>query len=370
MSNDSRIDSRQLEVLRAIIEEFVVSSEPVGSKALAGRQGLGVSPATIRNDMAILEDAGLITQPHTSAGRIPTNRGYRLFVDRLTEVKPMSSAERRAIETFLEGAHDLDEIVARTVRLLAQVTKQVALVQYPSLTRSRVRYIEIIALGADRVMIVLITDTGRIEQSVVELGESITEDLLVDFRNRINSMVEGQPLSVVADQLAQFTQAYVARDRALATLLVTSLIEMAVEKAEERVVLSGTSNLVRSTADFSAEIHSVLEALEEQVVLLRLVSDIDSNQSLTSNTSNTSNKESLSDLLTVRIGEEQLDSKLQKTSLIAATYGSGAAVGVLGPTRMDYANSMRSVRAVARYLTRYIAQYESGETESSPKGRG
>lgn len=344
MKEDSRIDSRQLQVLRAIIEEFVASNEPVGSKALAQRRGLGVSPATIRNDMAILEDAGLITHPHTSAGRIPTHRGYRLFVDRLTEVKPMSAAERRAIESFLEGAHDLDEIVARTVRLLAQVTKQVALVQYPSLNRSKVRHIEIIALTPQRMMIVLITDTGRVEQSVVELGESVSEELLVDIRNRINTIVENQPLSVVAERLAQFATAYSPRDRVTATLLVTSLIEMAVEKAEERVVLAGTSNLVRSTGDFSAEVHSVLEALEEQVVLLRLVSDIESGN------------DQLFDALTVRIGDEQMDAKLKETSLIATSYGGGAAVGVLGPTRMDYANSMRSVRAVARYLARYLEE--------------
>lgn len=344
MKEDSRIESRQLQVLRAIIEEFVASNEPVGSKVLAQRRGLGVSPATIRNDMAILEDAGLITQPHTSAGRIPTHRGYRFFVDRLTEVKPMSAAERRAIESFLEGAHDLDEIVARTVRLLAQVTKQVALVQYPSLNRSKVRHIEIIALTPQRMMIVLITDTGRVEQSVVELGESMSDELLIDIRNRINSIVENQPLSVVAERLAQFAAAYSPRDRVTATLLVTSLIEMAVEKAEERVVLAGTSNLVRSTGDFSAEVHSVLEALEEQVVLLRLVSDIDDGN------------DRLFDALTVRIGDEQMDAKLKETSLIATSYGGGAAVGVLGPTRMDYANSMRSVRAVARYLARYLEE--------------
>ena len=359
MKEDSRIESRQLEVLRAIIEEFVASNEPVGSKALSQRRGLGVSPATIRNDMAILEDAGLITQPHTSAGRIPTNRGYRLFVDRLAEVKPMSTAERRAIETFLEGAHDLDEIVTRTVRLLAQVTKQVALVQYPSLTRSKVRHIEIISLTPQRVMIVLITDTGRVEQSVVEFGENVSEELLIDFRNRINSMVENQPLSVVAERLSQFASAYSSRDRITATLLVTSLIELAVEKAEERVVLSGTANLVRG--DFSAEIHPVLEALEEQVVLLRLVSDIESESSIES----AKGSESLSDALTVRIGEEQADAKLRKTSLVATSYGGGAAVGVLGPTRMDYANSMRSVRAVARYLSRYLAQYSEEYSEES-----
>jgi heat-inducible transcriptional repressor len=346
MKEDSRIETRQLEVLRAIIDEYVASNEPVGSKVLADRRNLGVSPATIRNDMALLEDAGFITQPHTSAGRIPTNRGYRLFVDRLADLKPMSSAERRAIENFLEGAHDLDEIVARTVKLLAQVTKQVALVQYPSLNRSKVRHIEMISLTPARVMIVLITDTGRVEQSVVELGDDLADELLVDIRNRINSLVENQPLSVVAERLAEISNAYLGRDRVIATLLVTSLIELAVEKAEERVVLAGTSNLVRSNQDFTAQVHSVLEALEEQVVLLRLVSDVEITQT----------GDSPLDALTVRIGDEQSEAKLKETSLIATSYGGGAAVGVLGPTRMDYANSMRSVRAVARYLARYLEE--------------
>ena len=116
------LDDRKLEVLRAIVEDFVSTNEPVGSKALAERHGLGVSPATVRNDMAALEDEGYITHPHTSAGRIPTDRGYRLFVDRLSQVKPLSPPERRAIQSFLEGAVDLDDVVRRSVRLLSQLT--------------------------------------------------------------------------------------------------------------------------------------------------------------------------------------------------------------------------------------------------------
>ena len=131
------LEDRKLEVLRAIVTDFVSSNEPVGSKALAERHGLGVSPATVRNDMAALEDEGYITHPHTSAGRIPTDKGYRLFVDRLSTVKPLSGAERRAIQSFLEGAVDLDDVVRRTVRLLAQLTQQVAVVQYPSLAAQR-----------------------------------------------------------------------------------------------------------------------------------------------------------------------------------------------------------------------------------------
>jgi heat-inducible transcriptional repressor len=129
------MSSRRLEILRAIVEEYVSTQEPVGSKSIADRHSLGISPATIRNEMAVLEDEGLITQPHTSAGRIPTDLGYRVFVDKLATVKPLSAAERRAIETFLEGALDLDDVVMRTVRLLADVTKQVAVVQYPTMVK-------------------------------------------------------------------------------------------------------------------------------------------------------------------------------------------------------------------------------------------
>ena len=158
------LDDRKLAVLRAIVEDYVSTTEPVGSKSLVDRHNLDVSPATIRNDMAVLEEQGYIAQPHTSAGRIPTDKGYRLFVDRLSGIKPLSAAERRAIETFLAGAYDLDDVVTRTVRLLAQLTRQVAVVQYPSLTRSAVRHIELVPIAPQRLLLVLITDTGRVEQ--------------------------------------------------------------------------------------------------------------------------------------------------------------------------------------------------------------
>src|SRR4051794_26159885 len=191
-------EDRRLAVLRAIVEDYVVTREPVGSKALVDRHGLGVSPATVRNDMAALEEEGLIAQPHTSAGRIPTDKGYRFFVDRLTQIKPMSVAERRAISTFLEGAHDLDDVVQRSVRLLAQLTQQVAIVQYPSLARSSVRHVELIQLASTRLLIVLILSTGRVEQRVIELPLELGEDSLADLRTRINRGATGQPITLAA----------------------------------------------------------------------------------------------------------------------------------------------------------------------------
>src|SRR3954467_5565831 len=183
------LDDRKLAVLRAIVEDYVSTNEPVGSKTLVERHQLGVSPATVRNDMATLEDEGYIAQPHTSAGRVPTDKGYRLFVDRLSSVKPLTSAERRAIESFLGGAVDLDDVVGRTVRLLAQLTHQVAVVQYPSLTRSSVRHLELVPISVLLVLVVLITDTGRGERRTCALPDPLGEDDVGVLRSRFNNQI-------------------------------------------------------------------------------------------------------------------------------------------------------------------------------------
>ena len=163
------VSERSLEVLRVIVQDYVASREPVGSKTIVERHSFGVSAATIRNDMAQLEEEELIAAPHTSSGRVPTDKGYRVFVDQLTDLRPLTAAQRQAIETFLGQSVDLDDVLARTVRLLSQLTNQVALAQYPSFGSARVRHIELVALGATRIMTVLITDTGRVDQRLLEL---------------------------------------------------------------------------------------------------------------------------------------------------------------------------------------------------------
>jgi len=333
------MESRQLEILRAIVEEYVATEEPVGSRSIAERHGLGISSATIRNEMAVLEEAGLITQPHTSAGRIPTDKGYRLFVDKLAKIKPLSAAERRAIETFLEGANDLDDVVMRTVRLLAQVTKQVAVVQYPMITKSKVRHIELLLLTSRRLMLVLITNTGRVEQRVLELPYSLAEKSLSELKTKMNNLVVGKSMADVSNSLESILESLSREERTSSALIISNLIEMSLEKPEERVVLAGTANLTRSGSEVSSDIHGVLETLEEQVVLLRLLSD--SGESMR-----------------VRIGSEQPEKSLKTTSLVTMGYGNDGnslgALGVLGPTRMDYSASMSAVQAVARYVGRFI----------------
>jgi heat-inducible transcriptional repressor len=336
----SVLDDRKLAVLRAIVEDYVSTNEPVGSKNLVDRHNLDVSPATIRNDMAVLEEQGFIVQPHTSAGRVPTDKGYRLFVDRLSGVKPFSVAERRAIETFLAGAYDLDDVVMRTVRLLAQLTRQVAVVQYPSLTRSSVRHIELVPLADRRLLLVLITDTGRVEQRAVDLPGPSPEESITHLRALLNACLDGRRLTEVASVVADLPERVDPYDRSNAAAVFSVILETLVERHEERVVVGGAANL--APADFSKGLQEVLEALEEQVVLMRLLGE-SADQAR----------------VTVRIGAENQVEGLQSASMVATGYGSGelalARLGVLGPTRMDYPTAMGAVRAVARYVGQILA---------------
>ncbi len=329
------LDDRKLSVLRAIVEDFVRTHEPVGSKALVERHSLGVSPATIRNDMAALEEEGFIAQPHTSAGRIPTDKGYRLFVDRLSQVKPLSPAERRAIEKFLSGAVDLDDVMRRSVRLLAQITRQVALVQYPSLTSSALRHVEVVSLSEHRLLLVLIADSGRIEQRIVEVPTALSEDDLARLRTLVNESVDGEPLASLSERVTDLPERFDEAARPAVSIVLAALLETVVERHEERIVMGGTANLARYVDGFDS-LEPVLEALEEQMVLMRLLGAAGA------------------DSVSVTIGHENLVASMSSTSVISAGYGPNqgtvARIGVVGPTHMDYPSTMASVRAVARYL--------------------
>ncbi|BCO35415.1 heat-inducible transcriptional repressor HrcA [Mycobacterium heckeshornense] len=332
-------EERRFEVLRAIVADFVATKEPIGSKALVERHNLGVSSATVRNDMAVLEAEGYITQPHTSSGRVPTEKGYREFVDRLEDVKPLSAAERRAIQKFLESGVDLDDVLRRAVRLLAQLTRQVAIVQYPTLSTSTVRHLEVIALTPARLLMVVITDTGRVDQRIVELGDVIDEHQLSQLRDMLGQALEGKKLAAASAAVAELAE-HLDGAGGLGDAVgraATVLVESLVEHNEERLLMGGTANLTRNTADFGGSLRSILEALEEQVVVLRLLA-----------------AQQEAGKVTVRIGHETEAEEMAATSVVSTAYGTHDTIyggmGVLGPTRMDYPGTIATVAAVAMYI--------------------
>lgn len=338
------LQDRTLEVLRAIVQDYINTKEPVGSKTLVDRHNFGVSSATIRNDMALLEEEELIVAPHTSSGRVPTDKGYRLFVDRLSEVKPLSSAERAAIETLLTASSDLEETLAKTVRLLSQLTNQVAMVQFPTLGKSQVRNIELLSITDFKVLILLVADTGRIEQHMIDTPEGYEIEDLAEIRARLNAALAGRQLASVEGLLASFSEDFAPNRRALVSRVVNGLLESVDANRTEKLLLAGTGNLARREDDFVGSITPVLDAIEEQVVLLRLMSEMQSEQHGVG----------------VRIGRESGVLGLTETSLVVAGYeNQGAEVaklGVLGPTRMDYSGNIAAIRAVARYLTKILGE--------------
>jgi len=336
------VSDRSLEVLRVIVQDYVASREPVGSKSIVERHSFGVSAATIRNDMALLEEEELIVAPHTSSGRVPTDKGYRVFVDQLADLRPLSGAQRQAIETFLGQSIDLDDVLARTVRLLSQLTHQVALVQYPTLTRSRVRHIEIVPLAPRRLMTVFITDTGRVEQKVVDVAADVDETFLAELRTRINANLGGLALSDAAEKLTTLGVHFAPDRQDVVAQIARTLIDQTVENRQDRLLMAGAANLVRTEDDFDGSIYPVLEAIEEQVTLLKLFGEVEGDHHG----------------VAVTIGRENAVFGLGQTSVLSSGYTSSgggiARLGVLGPTRMDYSNNMAAVRAVARYLTRLL----------------
>jgi heat-inducible transcriptional repressor len=342
------VSERGLQVLRAIVQDYVDTREPVGSKAIVDRHAFGVSAATIRNDMALLEDEELIAAPHTSSGRIPTDKGYRVFVDHLAELRPLSSAQRTAISTFLEGPGDLDDALARTVRALTQLTGQVAIVQYPSFERAHVSHVELVQLGAGRMLVIVVTDTGRVSQRVTFVRDEFDDVDLARIRAELSDLLVGwsvrEGLQRIDGHTSQETPD--ARPSEAATrILARAVGEELEEFRQDRLVMAGSANLARREADFRGSIYPLLEAIEQQVTILRLMGEMVTDEQG----------------LAASIGRENEAFGLAEASVVTSDYdatGARARVGLLGPTRMDYPTNLAAVRAVARYLTRMLEEDE------------
>jgi heat-inducible transcriptional repressor len=367
--------SRRMLVLRAVVEDYIRSQEPVGSTTLTKDHDLGVSSATVRNDMAALEDEGYLIQPHTSAGRIPTEKGYRYFVDRLATVVPMSEAQRRGINSFLSGSVNLQDTLQRAARLLAQITGQVAV---PSLAKSTLRHIEIVPVSINTLLAVVITDTGRVAQHILNVSELPDTTVLSHLVNEINAQCASVSLTRTADYVRQMSSRKEYRPISrLAETLAQAFDGMADDERASELYMAGTSRLAHQRA--VADLAPLFDALEEQVVLMKLMSTL--------------SETTQSDGVGVAIGSETHTPGLLHASVVTSGYGRTSAtaddvtkgetaeeqgretsnhttaaqdstepiafVGSIGPTHMDYAATMAAVRAVARYLTAFVAHDEN-----------
>jgi heat-inducible transcriptional repressor len=341
------LDERKARLLRAVVHEFINTAEPVGSKALAGRYSLGISPATIRNELAALEEQGFLSHPHTSAGRVPTDRGYRFYVDSLSGVGELARAQGDAVMRFLEGAAGLEETLQRTSLLLASLTHYTAMVAPPALDRSRVRHVELVALSPHVVMLVLIVDTGRVEQRLLETGGEVHAEDLEEVRRRLNEKLVGERLNRAELVLSSMVETVPVEQRWLFTVVADLLGQVVSDRTSERVWLGGQAHILGPGAfDELETVRQVYEFLEQQVMVLRLLQ-------LALNPG--------SEQISVVIGSENELEGMQACSLVTSTYPAGdtiGTIGVLGPRRMDYLRAMAAVQAVASYLGNLLDDVE------------
>jgi heat-inducible transcriptional repressor len=340
MANDpaAGLTPRQRDLLSRVVEEYIATGQPVGSKHLVDRAGLSVSPSTVRNELAELEARGLLTHPHTSAGRVPTELAYRLHADELLsrletrpEAFPLDLSDlRREIESALET----------TSEMLSHVTHMLALVSAPPLQTTTMRHIEILLLNPRTVMAVVITSTGGVAKRVLTFDEPVDAGLAKWAGEYLNERLAGLRLGTSPVRRALEEASLSVPERRFLEALRPVFTDAL--QSEQRLYLGGTAELLQGARTDELDLYrDVLVTLERRAALLELLG------------------EALHPLRTwVRVGGELDHPALQDAALVGATYGltnrALGAVGLLGPVRMDYDKAIRSVRAAAQELSRFV----------------
>jgi heat-inducible transcriptional repressor len=343
-ATDVPLDDRKLVVLRAIVTEYIAHGEPVGSKRVVDSAGLDVSAATVRNEMAALEELGLIEQPHTSAGRVPTDLGYRRFVDDLRANAQLDDPRQELVEELLGSARDVEDLLARTSTVLSQLTRLVSLVIAPAMDASRLKLVELVSLTPGSALLLLVADTGRVEKRLVELPATTTESDLDRVRVVLSEHVRGHRLGDVHDVLDDLVEEAPVDLREILAGLRDATTTGLSDDTLHHVFVGGQAALVGEEAFERDQLSRVLQLLEERATLARLLADATAD-----------------DEAVVRIGNENQVEDLHATSLVAQRYQlvTAGSLGVLGPTRMDYARVLAAVRAVADQLQETLTDLSS-----------
>jgi heat-inducible transcriptional repressor len=334
-----QLTPRKREILRLVIEEYVASGQPVGSRALVERSHLGFSPSTVRGELAELETLGLLTHPHTSAGRTPTESGYRLYAEELVDTL---EGRPDALGVDLRSMRDEIELALRaTTEMLSDATRLLALVSAPSLETASIRHIEVLTLQPTSVMIVVITSTGGVTKQVFRLAEPVDPGLVAWAGEYLEEQIVGQRLGSRTVRRRLEAPELAPRERAFLSLIGQTLLEVGAEPGPE-VFVGGTAGLVEGARAEEVEATMrLVELLERRAAVLELLSEALEPQRPI-----------------VHVGPELAGADLRSVSLVGATYGIRStplgAVGLVGPLRMDYEKAIRTVRAAAFELSRFV----------------
>lgn len=340
------LDERKRLILQAIIDDYISTAEPIGSRTIARKYDLGISPATIRNEMADLELLGYLEQPHTSSGRIPSVKGYRFYVDCLLAPPQISDRDIAIIDNWYQTkARRIEEVFQETVKIMSRMTKNVSMVLAPNVSQCTFRYVQFLPLDDQRSIVVIVTDTGLLENKVIEIPEGLTYEDLGRVANAINSRVGGLAVDRITATVLEDIQKDILHNPQVYERAIKLLRQILTVEKSEKVYLGGTTQMLNQPEFRDVDkIKGLLAMLEED----RLLCDI---LHMTDN-----------DGVIVTIGQENKYSGIHDCSVVQATYRiDGQVVGsvaVLGPTRMEYGKTMSVLKFMQRHLGDILKQYK------------
>lgn len=342
-----RLDARKQQILFALVREYIETAQPVGSAVLVRRYALGCSPATVRHELAVLEELGYVVQPHISAGRIPTDKTYRLFVDSLSGLEGLTEDESASIERYYAVLRrEVDGLMRETSALMSRLTRSVSVVLAPTLDHSRLKHVDLVPMAEHRVMLVLITDTGRVVNTLIDLDRQVSAEQVSRMEAHINRHLTGLDLGGVRRERLRL-YAVPSSDHELLGHVVDTIIGILTEEQENRVFLGGTANILRQP-EFEDPLDAmpILDLVDRSTVLLQLIGDaIDLHR------------------VKVLIGTESPLPDVGNIAVVATAYGVGnepyGSVGLIGPTRMDYERAISVVRCIAGNLSRTLEALHS-----------
>jgi len=339
------LDQRKLQILKAIIDDYIGSAEPVGSRTIAKKYGVGVSSATIRNEMSDLEEMGYLEQPHTSAGRIPSNKAYRLYVDQLMKLNIIPLAEAEAIKKVYEQrTAELEDIVMQTARVLCNLTNYTTVVIGPNMNKVLIKSIQLVPVDLSHALMVVVTSAGVVKDLLLDLPQDINRDYLNRVSNMFTDLFRNKTFAEVDLAFVPQIQKEMARKKKFFNMLIDSLSESTSARQHKDVHLEGTTNI------FNFPEYSDLMKAKE---FLRLIEDKDTLYNFLSGMDNTG--------VSVIIGGENRFDELKGYSVVTASYNLGSkalgSIAVIGPTRMEYSRAVSMIDFVCKNLSDYLAKW-------------
>lgn len=337
------LDPRKELILKVVTDDYIESAEPVGSRTIARKYNLGLSPATIRNEMADLEESGYLKQPHVSAGRIPSEQGYRYYVDTLMQTHSLNEEEQGLIRLYFEDrTRQMDTILQQTVKILSQLTRYPSLMLGPTLQPSIFKHVQFIPLSANDILVLIVTDMGIIENKVIAVDCPVTQADLDRVSYRLNKKLRGRPFASLKSSVLNELKEEIKTEDSSFQQAITLLLGTLDTREKERIYLDGIINILDHPEFKEVEKFKLLmELMEEEDRLYRLLSSRHSG-------------------IRISIGKENLEEAVHECSIITANYEIGGRVvgtiGVLGPTRMDYAHVVSVVDYIAQSLSEFFSK--------------